>query len=281
MGSAPTPPSPTAGIGPGKQVGNLQQQYNVASQAGSMVGQANPYGTLSYYQSGTGPGGVPLYTAQTNLSPQQQQLLNTMTGTQMLAGTGGFNLLGGADYGAQPPTQAIGDLTGGITNQIMGNELGFLTPFFNQQTQQQEAQLANQGFQPGTTSWNNAMFPMLTGQGLTAANFLAQVQPQAMQQAMQEYMLPMTMAESMAQFGAPQMPGGQFVQTPQLGSVNEIGAYQAAQQAAEQQYQAQMQQYSGMMGGLFGIPTALLGGMAQAGAFGGAGAAAAPLMFGI
>ena len=71
---APSPPDPT-------QVANTTQGYNTtagtSSQAGSLFNQSTPYGTINYSQTGTGPGGVPLYSGTETLTPQQQQLLTT------------------------------------------------------------------------------------------------------------------------------------------------------------------------------------------------------------
>src|SRR3974390_85205 len=111
----PSPPAPTAGLGPAQQVGTQQQGFNVASQAGSMVGQNNPFGSLNYQQTGTGPGGVPLYTANTNLSPDQQNLLNTQNINRALMGGGAVGQLAGANYGAANPTQATATNTRGPT----------------------------------------------------------------------------------------------------------------------------------------------------------------------
>lgn len=276
--SPPTPPSPSAGLGPAKQVGNLQQGFNVASQAGSMVGQNDPWGSLQYTQVGTGPNGVPLYNANQNLAPAQQALLDQQNINRMIQGGNAAGLLSEANYGQSNPIADILGLTGGISSGILGQEVNYLNPFFRMQRNQEETQLQNQGFTPGDTpgsqgsAWFNAMMPLEASQGLTVSNFLANAEPQAFNQASSLFTLPEQMATTMMGNAAPTMPGSEYVQTPQLGSVNEVGAYQAAQSALEQQYAAQQQQYNNMMGGIFGIPTAILGGMGQAGAFGGAGA---------
>ncbi len=70
--SSPSPP-PVKDSG---KVAEQQQQYNkqagIESQAGSMVNQYNPYGSLTYSQTGTGPGGVPIYSSKMELTPAQQ-----------------------------------------------------------------------------------------------------------------------------------------------------------------------------------------------------------------
>lgn len=271
MFDPPPIPSPQTGLQLGQQLGQNQQQFNVASQAGSMVNQANPFGALNYQQTGTGPGGVPIYTANTNLSAPQQGLLDIQNLNRALFGSGATGLLGGANYGASNPTASILGLTGGITSGILGNEVNYLQPFFNMQKNQEETQLLNQGFSPGTTpgsqgsAWMNAMMPLETSQALDVSNFLAQAEPQAFQQAAGLYQLPLNMANTMMAGAAPTMPGGQFVQTPQLAGTNLIGATQTEQDALNQQYQAQLAQQQAMMGGIFGLGAAGLGALGQYG----------------
>ena len=272
MGSSPPPPpSPYAGLGPATQAGQNQQGFNVASQAGSAMGQQNWLGGLNYAQTGIGPGGVPLYTATSSLSPIEQSLFNQFSGTQQQAGAQAANVLGMGNYGKVSPFDAISGMAGGMTSGMLGNEVSYLKPFFDIQKQQEETQLLNQGFSPGTmggsegSAWNNAMMPLETGQNLAVSNFLAQAYPQAYQMAAGTYQLPLTMGQQLAQWGAPQAPGQQFVQTPQLSTVPYMQGYATAQEAAQAQYEAQQQQYNNMMSGMFGLGEAGVGALGQLG----------------
>src|ERR1700722_15274485 len=87
MGSQPKAPTAEQNIGAATDLSNLQQGFNINSQAGSQYNQSNPYGSLQYQQTGTGPGGVPIYSANTSLSPVEQGLFNQYTGTQGQAGS--------------------------------------------------------------------------------------------------------------------------------------------------------------------------------------------------
>src|SRR6266436_5577868 len=113
MGGGSPPPVQSPDITSAKQ-----QQYNTAagqsSQRGSMVDQSNPYGSLNYQQIGTSSDGTPIYGSSLNFTPQGQGLFNTLLGTQQTAGQQGRNLLQGANYGNQSPTDAIGSQTSGI-----------------------------------------------------------------------------------------------------------------------------------------------------------------------
>ena len=177
--SSPSPPTPL----PAGQVADTQQQYNTtagtASQAGSAVNQVNPYGSLTYTQSGTGPGGVPLYTATTQLSPAQQQLLTTLQGTQQTAQNQAGNLLTEGNYGGANPSTVIGNMTSGTTGQLLGAETGYLDPFFTQQTSQLDTQLRNQGFDPSSPAYKQAMNNLNQTQNQSVTGFLAQAEPAA------------------------------------------------------------------------------------------------------
>ncbi len=262
-------------------VAALQQQYNTGaaseSQAGSNYNQSNPYGSTNYTQTGTGPGGVPIYSANVSLSPAQQQLLNTLQGTQGTAGNQAGSLLTGAAYGSQTPQQAIGNQTQGIEGQITAQEKSYLQPTFDTQTSQLDNQLRNQGLQPGQPGYDNAMRSLTNNQTNQMGNFIAQTQPQVAAQATTQYGLPLSMAESLGGFAAPQSATSQNVTGAALNlqPTNVIGATTAAQSALDQNYgteqnaysqyntaqladyQAQQAQQNAMMQGIFGTAAAV------------------------
>ncbi len=264
MSMGPTPPSPSSVVGPAVQAAQAQIPYSTAAQQASMINQQGPTGSLRY-SSVMGPNGVPITTAVNQLSPQQQQLLDQLVGTQTTAGGQAQDLLTRASYGSQTPSQAIGNMTSGMTGQMMGQELSFLDPFFKTQTSQLDAQLKNQGLGPGNPAYDNAMRQTQTNQGLQVNQFLASAFPQAAQIATTQYGLPMQMAESLGQFGAPAnlttgftsaLPG---FKAPDVSAG--LGPLAGLTTAQAQQQQAQ---YNAMMGGLFGIGSAGLAGLAMA-----------------
>lgn len=252
------------------QIAPAQQAYNVGSQAGSQYNQANPYGNVNYQQTGTGPNGVPIYTANVGYSPQQQGLYNTQVAGQQTAGNQAFSLLNNANYGAETPQNAIGNMTTGITGQNLGQETASLDPFFNMQTTLQQNALAAQGITPtgNPTAYYNAMLPLYTGQQSTVANFLASQEPTVQAQAMSEYQLPATMAAALGSYGAPTSPTGMASQVgqPALGSttvtptqvqpVNVASGVSAITQSDVAAAQQQQAMYNALMGGLSGLGSA-------------------------
>lgn len=282
MGSSPQVPNvPDPNVVAANQ-GTINTKAGQASQAGSNVNQNNAFGSLTYAQTGTSPDGTPLYTANTTLSPEEQQLLTTLQGTQKTAGTAAGNLLTGANYGSVPAAQAIGDATTGLTKDAMDKQVAYLNPYFTTQTSQLDTQLRNQGLAPGQPGYDNAMRALQNNQGNTVTGFLSNIEPQMYQQASQTYQLPASLAGSLAGLGAPTLPNQSFVQTPGLNiqPANLEGDVASANTANMNAYQAQLGQQNAMMSGLFGIPTAVLGGLAKngsltglSGLFGSAGAA--------
>lgn len=283
--AVPTPQTPLnqPGVFDPNELSVAQQGINTtaatASQAGSNYNQTNPYGTTQYTQTGTGPGGVPIYSANVSLSPAQQQLLNTLQGTQGTAGTQAGSLLTGANYGSQTPQQAIGNQTSGIEGQITAQEKSYLQPTFDTQTSQLDNQLRNQGLQPGQPGYDNAMRSLTNNQTNQMGNFIATTQPQVAQEATTQYGLPMSMAESLGGFAAPQSATSQNVTGAALNDqpANLTGATTSAQnaidtnyateqqaytnynQAQMAQYQAQLAQQQAMMQGIFGTASTLGG----------------------
>lgn len=265
MSSTPDAPAVTD---PNVTAANQQKLNTTAgqqSQVGSMTNQVTPTGSLSYTQTGTSSDGTPLYTATTSFTPAQQELLNTLQGTKQTAGTQAGQLLSGANYGGQTPSSVIGNATSGLVKDAMAKQVSYLDPYFKSQTDQLDTQLRNQGFAPGQPGYDNAMRAVQNNQGNTVTGFEAQMEPQMYAQAVNTYGLPMQMAGTLAGLGSPNSPT--FQNTPQLNiqPANLIGATANAQQAAEASYQDQLKQSQAMMSGLFGIPTALLGGWAKSG----------------
>jgi hypothetical protein len=251
--SPPSAPNPT-------QTANAQAAYNqqaaTAQQKTNMVNQFDPYGGLSYTADPNAPGG---YSANINLSPQQQQLLNQLTGSQTALGGAGQTLAGNVAgmYGTAPDLLSQSGQTGqylqGLFNQ-------YQAPIFQQQQSNLDAQLANQGLTPGSEAYNNAQNLLARNQANATQSFTMGMQPQAFAQALQQYQLPLQTAENLMGAGAPTLPNQAFVQTPT--SQIQPPDYQSA---VNQQYAAQMANYQNMMKGLFAVPTALAGGWATRG----------------
>lgn len=265
MGNAPDVPNvPDPNV-----VAANQATYNtkagVDSQVGSMVNQDNPYGSLNYSQTGTSPDGTPIYTSKTTLTPDNQRLLDVLQGTKATAGTQGSNLISGANYGAQQPGDVIGNATSGLVKDAMAKQVAYLDPFFKQQTDQLDTKLRNQGFAPGQPGYDTAMNGLKQSHGQTVTGFESTMEPQMYQQAYQNYMTPAQLGGTLANFGAPTAPTWNNTPNLNIQSPDLIGATNSANTANMAAYNAQNSKNNAMMSGLFGIPTAVLGGWAGSG----------------
>ncbi len=257
----PSPPDPSQAVASATQAAQAQVPFSESAQRSSMVNQQGPLGSLNYVQTGTTPQGTPIYTARTQLTPQQQTLLNQLTGTQTAAGGQAGALLAGAGYGADQPSKVIGDMATGMTGQMMDAQLKFLQPFFDTQTSQTDAQLKNQGFKPGDPAYDNAMRQVQTNQGLQVNQFLASAFPQTEAIAARQYQMPLTMGESLASFGAPGSPTTGFTSALPGFQAPNVGQDLASMvQAQNQQYQAQQAQYNAMISALGGIGGGIMSG---------------------
>lgn len=266
MSMGPSPPSVADTTAQATALGNQQQIAN--TQAGlqnfqaNQYNQWNPYGSITSQIIGYGANGTPIYGTSSALTPQQQALFDVLQGTKGTAGGQGSSLLSGANYGAAQPSDVIGNASTGMAAPIVQQYKDFITPFQTTERDQLDTKLKNQGFKPGDPAYDNAMRGLDTNHSLANSKAIADYTNQAITQATTQYGLPLAMSQALAQFGAPNMPNSLAVNQPQLNiqPANYIGALQASNTAAMDAYKAQYQANSDMMSGMFGIPTALLGG---------------------
>ena len=238
----------------------LNTQTMEQLQAANNTNQVTPTGSLTYTQTGTGPNGVPTYTATQTLAPAEQALLTQMQGTQKMFGSDASKLLAGANYGSTDPSKVIGNSTSGETQALLGQETSYLNPQFTQQTNQLDAQLRSQGIFPGDPAYDQGMQKLQLNQNQAVTGFLATAEPAAYQQAVESYGLPASMASTFMGLQAPAGIG--LTSTPQasMSPANLEGDVASANTANMQAYNAQLAQQNAMMSGLFGLGAAGISG---------------------
>lgn len=235
-----------------------------ATAAAGRVNQVNPYGSMSYAQTGTDAQGNPIYTQTTTLSPAQQQLLDQQNKTSLGLGGSIDQSLGYVSKAlANPfdtsvlPAQQINP---GQTAQdaIMAR----LNPQFDRRQAALETQLANQGIARGTEAWNaaqtdlnNARNDASTQAALQGINLGQQARQQALQEQSFLRQEPINTLNSLRT--------GATVNNPQFGSTPGGANYS---NAAQQQYNANLGAYNANQmqktstnNGLFGLGSAFLG----------------------
>ena len=232
------------------QAGQQQNQIN-------SYNQSTPYGSLNYASDPNSPSG---YSANVNLSPAQQQLLNTRQGTQQTLGNTG-NTLATNSSGMYSSPFDLNAASGQTANLLNNWQQQYLSPIFQQQQSNTNAQLQNQGLAPGSTAYNNAQNLLARNQGDITNQYLTQNEGQAFNQALQQYQLPLQTESTLLGSSAPQSPSFQQTPTAQVQPPN-------FQQAAQNQFADQQQQYQNTMSGLGQLAGAGLG-LVGGGMFGG------------
>jgi len=252
-GAAPTPPNPA-------QVSAEQSKSNVnTAVAQSVLGNTNqytPYGSLTYQQTGgqmVDGNWVPSYSAIQKLSPEQQAIYNKTTGLQNQA----------LDLGPQALTNVGGSLNTplqdptALRNSAYDALTARSTQALDLQQKQQATQLVNQGINPGTEAWDNAMRPIeqarvdASNQGVINAGNVASQNLSQQQtihnQPLQDYSTLLGFGGGVTQPTYAPSSAGQVAPTDVSGNYNN------AYQSQLQQYQMQQGQNNALMGGLFGL----------------------------
>lgn len=220
-----------------------------------MTNQNSPWGSLTYDQTGTQtiidpngkPVNVPRYTANTTLTPEQQNI---------------FDLSQKADTNLAQ----IASEQSGRVGELLNNPFSFknddasqwaydlASPRILKQQQQNQAslesQLVNAGIRRGTPQWDAEM-SRLTNANSDQLNQLALTgRSQAFSEALAQRNQPLNEIIGLMSGTQIQNPNSTFAQTPQsqVAGVDYTGLVNQKYQGQLQQYNAQM----GALGGLFG-----------------------------
>lgn len=264
--SAPKPPDPA-------KVAAAQTESNIATareqQRLGMTGQDTPWGTVSYVTDPSSPSG---YRAVTNLSPEQQALLQQSQDlTAQFGGIQGGKMNVGEDILRRISGMGDFDLNAARGTEISDIQRTFLDPQWAQRATELETQLLNRGIRPGSEAYETAMRQFgQQREGAYNQMFLDAYQT-GNNAALQERQLPFQELAAILGGTSPTPQPGQFgtaaTPTPGVAPTDVIGP-------TYNSYNAQNAQYGQQMGGLYGLGSAAMGGWASAG-FPGAAAALA------
>lgn len=256
--SPPTPPDPTKTAAAQTQ---MNKDTAVAQYGLNATNQVTPQGNLSYSQIGTWGDGTPRFQATTSYSPEQQNLYNLGTKTQTNLGNIGVS-----------QSQKIGDLLNtpfkidDATDSKIGQlQKGFLDPQWQRQQDAMETQLINKGIAPGSEQYKNAQTDFSNQRQKAYDQSYLDIHNTAQQSALTERNQPIN--EISALLSGSQVSQPNYANTPSAGiaPTDYIGAVGQNYQAQLQNYNTQQQQKNAMMGGLFGLGSAGLGGWAYGG----------------
>jgi len=240
--------------------GAANRDTAITQQMLNMTNQITPYGNLTYDQSGQAtimgmdgkPFHIPTFTATTTLSPQQQLIqqqnekadvgMNNIALSQIDRIGGVLSQPFNYDTGAHE--KWAGDLYGKLMGDSNASAMAGM-----------EQKLANQGLQPGTPAYDDAMRNLTYGQGKARNDFMLGSYGEGLNSALTMRNQPFNEIASLLSGSQVQQPT--FQSTPNVG-VNGVDVAGLMNNA----YQAKQNQYNSTMGGLFGLGAAALGGWA-------------------
>lgn len=269
--SAPATPDYT-GAAQATAAGNLQATE--AATSANRINQYTPYGSLKYSQTPTYNADGTLnkdagWNSTINLSPTGQALLDQQNKTSTDLG----NLQNTAtERVAQTEAQPM-DLSsvGAVQAAAQKAQTDRLDPLWAQNTQLQQSQLANQGLEPGTAAYDDAMRSFNVGKNDAYSQAIQagiNTMPQTYQLATATRNQPLNELNAIRSGAQVQNP--QFTNAPQQATTSGPNYSQAAAQTYGSNlntYNAQTGNQNSMMGGLFGLGSALSGAAGNSGGF--------------
>jgi len=234
---APKPPDPAL-------TANTQQQYNVGAATDqnriNSYNQGSAFGDINYVPDASSPSG---YSLKTSYSAPEQSLFNRYTGTQGAFGSAAPGLVSAGAENISAPANLDNSA---VTKQLNAWQQAYQQPIFDIQNSNLEAQLRNQGLQPGggdNEAYNNAKRMLARSQGDITNQYLTMNQGQSFDQALKAFQARQAQGQTQAQlggtlFGASAPTGPTQLQTPtaQIQPANYQGAVQS-------NYQNQLQNY--------------------------------------
>lgn len=242
-----------------------------------MINQDTTVGSTKYVRTGTDPYGNPLYTLKAQLSPEQQKLYDQTVANKAQYGQTAGTIAGTGKTLADTSAPMYSDANTIMNNVFSGADsltkyrvqqaLAFQDPFNKQDLSWRDTQLRNQGIMPGTKAYDAQMNRLQSQQSLNQQNFISNVLPESMNEAITAYNLPLQTQQQLAALSTGFNTAGASdainqMQTPQFTAkpsdfTTPYGASLNSQNANYQNqiagYNAKLQSQSNMMNGIFGM----------------------------
>jgi hypothetical protein len=232
-----------------------QQQLN-------MVDQTNPYGSQTHTQTGTWADGTPKYAMNTTLSAPEQRNQDQQWEFDNLTNQLGINQTKKLTGMLDTPFKLGNEAT---ESRLM--ELGRkrLDPMLDRRSAALETRLYNQGVMPGTEAYREAMAENTRGENDAFNELLLSGRSLANTELTAERNQPINEITALMSGGQVNLP--QFGQTPQASVANTdvAGITQQGYENALLPWKTENANKQAMMGGLFSLGGAALGGWGRNG----------------
>jgi hypothetical protein len=232
----------------------LNEETAVTQAQLAATNQITPYGNLTYDQIGEWDDGTPRFEATQSLSPEQQGLYDRFTQAQTQFGDIANTQLGRVSEQMGSPF----DIDSAAGGQIAEMQRQFLDPEWGRRADNLEATLAARGLSPGGEAYGARQQEFGDQRDRAYDAMYLNARQQGVQEALAERNQPLTELTSMLSMTQPQSPS--FTSTPQPGvaPVDYTGL-------VTNEYNQKVANQNAMMGGLFGLGSAVAGGWARAG----------------
>lgn len=257
---SPSPPPAPDYRGAAEQTAEGNLINTRSSTKANRVDQFTPYGNLIYTQD---PADQDKWSSRIDLSDTGQQLLDFYNQSSLGLGQQQNQALGRVNETLSSPfdQQSVGD----VADQSYAQQTARLDPQWGEKRDQEYTRLANQGLAPGGEAYDANMrnFSQAENDAYGQARLNSiNTMPQTYQLAQALRNQPLN--ELNALRTGSQVTNPSFTTAPQQQTVpgaNYLGAMQAQYGADMNSYNAQAGQNNSMMSGLFGIGSAMAGGM--------------------
>lgn len=261
---APAAPDPVATA---KAQTDSNVKTSTTQQQLNMVDQTNPYGSQKYTQTGTWADGTPRFSMETTLSPEEQRNQNQQWEFDNLVNTLGINQTKKLTGVLDSPFKLDNAATEGRLMELGRKRLD---PMIEQRRAGLESRLVNQGVMPGTEAYDRAMRENSQSDNDAYNQLLLTGRSQAANELLTERNQPINETTALMSGGQVNQPT--FGNTPQTSVANTdvAGITQQGYENALIPWKQKNAQQQALMGGLFSLGSAALGGWAKGG-FGGVG----------
>jgi hypothetical protein len=256
---APSPPAPPDPRETSAAQTGTNVSTTLANNVMGMVDQRGPYGSLTYNQTGdyswtddyTGEEyTVPTYEAVTELSPEQQGLLDrnlaTMTNLGDVAVDRSDFL---KDYFATDPNAGFQELDDKLYD--LGRQR--IDPRMEDRRKAAATQLANQGVAPGSEAYNREMTALNQAENDAYTQLMLQGRGQALQETYAQRNQPINEIIGLLSGTQVQNPNYQMAQPNRMPITDNAGLINENYNQQLNAWNIQNQNRQSLMGGLFGL----------------------------
>lgn len=251
----PAPPDPVATANAqaaaNTKAATTQQQLN-------MVDQITPYGNLNFSQTGKWEDGTPRFQSTTVLAPDQQRNLEQQSQFDNLVNQLGINQTQKLTGLLDQPVNLTNEAT---ESRLMELGRSRLDPKFREQRSSLETQLMNKGAAPGSEAYDREMRRFGEQENDAYNQLLLSGRGQSVQEALTARNQPINEITALMSGGQVSQPNFTGTPTAAVGSPDIAGlTMDAYRMGPLAQWQQKNQSNQALMGGLFGLGSAALGG---------------------